>query len=244
MLDSITSTAGGWIDSLWDVINRVFIFDARYTLWLEGLGNTLIIAFFALIIGLVFGFFLAVIRVFHGASENPSWILRILNRITKIFVTIIRGTPVMVQLLIFHFIILVSVRNGVLVGIIAFGINSSAYASEIFRGGILSVDKGQTEAGRSLGLNYRQTMSRIILPQAIKNSLPALGNEFITVLKETSLAGVIAITDVTRAAQQIRGRTFDPTPLIFLAIIYLIMVLFLEFLIGRLERRLRRSDQR
>ena len=233
-----------FIEPIRTAIENVFIVADRYQLWIEGLRNTLIIAFFALIIGLVLGFFLAMVRVLHDAAIKPSIPLRIINRITKIYITIIRGTPMMVQLLIFNFIILVAVRNGVLIGIVAFGINSSAYVSEIFRGGILSVEKGQTEAGRSLGLNYSQTMWHVILPQAIKNSLPALGNEFITVLKETSLAGSVAIIDVTRVGSVIRGLTFDPTPLLFLAAIYLILVLFLEFLVGRMERRLRRSDQR
>jgi len=160
------------------------------------------------------------------------------------YISTIRGIPMMVQLLIMHFIILASVRNGVLVGIFAFGINSGAYVAEIFRGGILSVDKGQTEAGRSLGLSYPKTLRKIIMPQAVKNSLPTLGNEFISLLKETSISGVVAITDITRAGTLIRGLTFNPYPLIFVAAIYLILVLFLEFLVGRLERRLRKSDLR
>ena len=244
MFDFIVTTVGGLIESIVAAFERVFIVDGRYQLWLEGLQNTLIIAFFALIIGLVLGFSLAVVRVSHDAAIKPNIFLRLLNRIIKIYITIIRGTPMMVQLLIFNFIILAASRNQVLIAIIAFGINSSAYASEIFRGGILSVDKGQAEAGRSLGLNYAQTMFKVILPQAVKNSLPALGNEFITVLKETALAGQVAVRDVTRVANNIRGLTYDPTPLLFVAAIYLILVLLLEFLVGRLERRLRRSDQR
>jgi len=235
---------GEWIESFTIIFERVFIREDRYLLWLEGIQNTLVIAFFALIIGLVLGFFTAMARVSHDAALKPNLFLRILNRIIKIYITIIRGTPMMVQLLIFNFIILAASRNQVLIAIIAFGINSSAYASEIFRGGILSVEKGQAEAGRSLGLNYSQTMLKVILPQAVKNSLPALGNEFITVLKETALAGQVAVIDVTRVGTILRGLTYDPTPLLFVAAVYLILVLFLEFLVGRLERRLRRSDQR
>ncbi|MCL2588206.1 MAG: amino acid ABC transporter permease [Oscillospiraceae bacterium] len=223
---------------------RVFIVQDRYQLWLTGLQNTLIITFFALILGLVVGFALAVIRVINDAPGKSHIVIRILNRVAKMYISTIRGIPMMVQLLIWNFIILAASRNGVMIGIIAFGLNSSAYVSEIFRGGIMSVDKGQMEAGRSLGLSYRWTMVKIIMPQAIKNCLPALGNEFIALLKETSIAGQAAIMDITRAGAVIRGLTYDPTPLIFVAAIYLILVLGLEFLVGRMERRLRKSDQR
>ena len=244
MFDFIWNTITGWGDSLWLMFERSFITDDRWRMWLGGLENTLIITFFALIIGLVFGFLLALVRVLHDASPKPPIPLQIVNRILIIYRSFIRGTPMLVQLFIFNFAILVSTRNALLVAIVAFGVNSSAYASEVFRGGILSVDKGQMEAGRSLGLNYRQTMFKIILPQAIKNSLPALGNEVITVLKETSLAGQVALIDVTRAAQLIRGLTFDPSPLFFVAGVYWLLVLFIEFLFGKFERRMRRSDSR
>jgi len=149
----------------------------------------------------------------------------------------------MVQLMIMNFIVFASSRNLILIGMLAFGINSGAYVSEVFRGGIQSVDKGQMEAGRSLGLNFPQTMMKIIMPQAIKNSLPALGNEFIALLKETSIAGVIGIMDITRAGAVIRGLTYDPTPLIFVASFYLILVKFLEFLVGKMEKMLKKSDR-
>jgi len=232
------------MDFIRNTIEQVFITDYRWQLWLTGLQTTLIITFFALLLGLAIGFSLALTRVSHDALERPPIFLRILNFIARIYISTIRGIPMMVQLLIINFIILASVRNGVLIGIVAFGINSGAYVAEIFRGGILSVDKGQTEAGRSLGLSYPQTLWRIIMPQAIKNSLPTLGNEFIQLLKETSISGVVAITDITRAGTLIRGLTFNPYPLVFVAAVYLVLVLFLEFLVGRLERRLRKSDQR
>ena len=240
MIENIVSL----VEDFRTIIERVFIVSDRYQLWLTGLQNTLIIAFFAVLIGLFLGFFLAMIRASHDMMARPPVPLRILNRLVKIYISIIRGIPMMVQLMIFNFIILAASRNGVLIGIIAFGINSSAYVTEILRGGILSIDKGQMEAGRSLGLSHGQTMRKIIMPQAIKNSIPAIGNEFITVLKETSISGTVAIMDITRAGAVIRGLTYDPTPLIFVAAIYLVLVLFLEFLVGRMERRLRRSDQR
>ena len=234
----------GMIDFIFDAVTRVFLVQDRYLLWLEGLRNTLILTSLALILGVAIGFLMAVVRVVHDASEKPHILLQILNRVAKVYISTIRGIPMMVQLLIMNFIILAASRNVLMIGVLAFGINSGAYVSEILRGGILSVDKGQMEAGRSLGLSYSQTMIKIIMPQAIKNSLPALGNEFIALLKETSIAGVIAIRDVTRVGNVIRGLTYDPTPLIFVAAIYLVLVLILEFLVGRMERRLRRSDRR
>ena len=242
MIDWFAATAiGEWFVI---TIDRVFIRQNRYQLWLTGLQNTLVIAFFALLLGLVVGFFLSMIRVTHDASTKPHAILRILNRLVKIYISIIRGIPMVVQLMIFNFIILAASRNGVLIGVLAFGFNSSAYVAEIFRSGIMSVDKGQMEAGRSLGLNYAQTMRRIVMPQAIKNSIPVLGNEFITVLKETAVAGQVAIMDITHAGNRIRSLTYDATPLIFIAAAYLIMVMILEFIVGRVERRLRKSDLR
>jgi len=236
------------LESFLDIIQRVFITGDRYQMWLTGLRNTLVITFFALILGMFIGFFVAVIRVVHDDTKTPlkkpNMIIRILNRIVKIYVSTIRGIPMMVQLLIMNFIILAASRNQILIGVLAFGFNSGAYVSEAFRGGVLSVDKGQMEAGRSLGLSYRQSLIRIITPQAVKNCLPALGNEFIALLKETSIAGQAAIMDLTRAGRAIQSLTYDPTPLVFIAIIYLILVLFLEFLVRRMERRLRKSDQR
>jgi len=231
-------------DTIYNAIDRVFIQEDRWQHWLSGLQATLTITFFALMLGLVLGFFLALIRVARDASPNPHILLRILNIIAKVYISVIRGIPMVVQLMVMSFVILAASRNGILIASLAFGFNSGAYVSEIFRGGILSVEKGQMEAGRSLGLSYAQTMRKIILPQAIKNCLPSLGNEFITLLKETSIAGYVAINDLTHVGNVIRGRTFDPSPLFFVAIIYLILVLFLEFLVGRMERRLRKSDQR
>jgi len=232
------------IGTFLDMFDRVFIQEDRWTLWLSGLQATLAITFFALLIGLLIGFILALIRVIHGSSEKPGVPIRIVNRIVMMYVSTIRGIPMVVQLMVMNFFILAQSRNGILIASLAFGINSGAYVSEIFRGGILSVDKGQMEAGRSLGLSYPQTMLKIILPQAIKNCLPALGNEFIALLKETSISGYAAIRDVTHVANVIRGRTFDPSPLFFVAAIYLILVLILEFLIKKMEGRLRKSDQR
>lgn len=231
------------IDSISGIIYTSFIRGDRYLLWLTGLQNTFLLTFFALFLGIAIGIFVAMIRVTHDSLENPHFLLKIPNRLVKMYVTAIRGIPMMVQLLIMNFIVLAASRNLILVGMLAFGINSGAYVSEVFRGGIMSVDKGQTEAGRSLGLSFPQTMFKIIMPQAIKNSLPALGNEFITLLKETSIVGVIGVMDITRAGNVIRGIAYNATPLIFVAIAYLILVIFLEFLIKKMENHLRKSDR-
>lgn len=229
-----------WVNSVGQVFYRVLIYDNRWQLFLNGLYVTLTLTALALMVGLVIGFFIALIRIVHDSTGR----LRIPNRIVRIYVSTVRGIPMVVQLMIMNFFILAASRNLMLVAVLSFGINSGAYVSEIFRGGILSVEKGQSEAGRSLGLNYPQTMRKIIMPQAIKNCLPALGNEFITLLKETSISSFIALQDLTRAGNIIRSRTFDPYPLFFVAAMYLILVLILEFLVGRMERRLRRSDYR
>jgi len=232
------------IDSIMRAIDHTFIESDRWRLWLKGARATFTIAFFALLLGIMIGFVIAVVRVTYDASAKPHIIIRIFNRIFKTYVTIIRGIPVVVQILIWSFIILAAVRFEILIGSLAFGFNSGAYVSEVFRGGILSVDKGQTEAGRSLGLSYPQTMLKIILPQAIKNSIPALLNEFISLFKETSIAGFAAITEVTHVGNIIRGLTFNPAPLFFVAAFYLIVVVILEAIVGLVERRLRKSDQR
>ena len=170
--------------------------------------------------------------------------LKILNVIAKIYLTVIRGTPVVVQLMIMYYIILASSNNKLLVGMIAFGVNSGAYVAEIVRSGIMSIDPGQFEAGRSLGFNYVQTMRYVIIPQALKNVLPALANEFIVLLKETSVAGYIAMQDLTKGGDIIRGVTYSPfMPLIGVALIYLVMVMFFTFLVNKLERRLRNSER-
>jgi His/Glu/Gln/Arg/opine family amino acid ABC transporter permease subunit len=217
-----------------------FIKDDRWKYLLNGLGVTLKVTFFAVLIGVAIGFLIAIIRSTHDKTGK----LKIANLIANFYITIIRGTPVLVQLLIIYFIVFQSVNiDKVIVAIIAFGMNSGAYVAEIVRSGIMAVDNGQFEAGRSLGFNYNQTMKIIILPQAIKNILPALGNEFIVLLKETSVAGYIALEDLTKGGDIIRSRTFDAfMPLIAVAVIYLLLVMLLTKLVNYFERRLRNSE--
>ncbi|ABX41234.1 polar amino acid ABC transporter, inner membrane subunit [Lachnoclostridium phytofermentans ISDg] len=217
-----------------------FIEDNRYMYLVRGLITTLVITFFAVMIGALLGFIIAIIRSTYSKTGK----LRVLNFLCNIYITVIRGTPVVVQLLIIYFVIFGSVNiNKIFVAVLAFGLNSGAYVSEIVRSGIMSVDEGQFEAGRSLGFNYNQTMRLIILPQAIKNILPALGNEFIVLLKETSVCGFIALEDLTKAGDIIRGRTYDAfMPLIAVALIYLTLVIIFTKLVNYLERRLRNSD--
>ena len=233
-----------WFERLKEQFILNFIDGARWKIILDGLGATLQITFFAVFIGIFLGILVSVIRSsyerniseMHSASKV---VLTILNAIAKVYLTIIRGTPVVVQLLIFYYIIFQSSNNKILNAVLCFGINSGAYVAEIFRSGIMSVDRGQLEAGRAVGLNFAQTMIRIIIPQAFKNVLPA----FIVLLKETSIAGYVAITDLTRAGNMIRGVTFSPfMPLIATALIYLVMVMILTRLVSLLERRLRSSD--
>ncbi len=221
--------------------------------WLtEGLLNTMVITLFALIIGIVIGIVVAAVRSTYdknGADMRLRGgigyiLIRILNFICTLYLTVIRGTPVVVQLMIMYFLILASSTNGVLVATVAFGINSGAYVAEIFRSGIMSVDNGQFEAGRSLGFNYIQTMCYVVIPQAFKIVLPTLCNEFIVLLKETSVAGYVGVMDLTKAGDLIRGRTFSAfMPLIAIALIYLIVVVILTKLVRLLERRLRRSER-
>lgn len=226
-----------------------FIDDDRWRYLWEGLGVTLEITFFALLIGLTIGITIAIIRATHDNTIEMmnagigKAILKVLNVISKIYLTVIRGTPVVVQLLIMYYIIFATSNNKIIVAVIAFGVNSGAYVAEIVRSGIMSIDKGQMEAGRSLGFNYVQTMLSIIIPQAFKNVLPALANEFITLLKETSVSGYIALQDLTKGAYIIIGRTYSAfMPLIAIALVYLILVMFFTWLVGKLERRLRNSD--
>ncbi len=228
-----------------------FITGERWKWLLEGLMMTLVITFFAVIIGIFIGIVLSIIRSTYDKNKlvlkkkgGIGWyIISFLNAIANIYLTVIRGTPVVVQLLIMYFIIFASSRNGTMVAIIAFGVNSGAYVAEIFRGGIMSIDNGQFEAGRSLGFNYLQTMIYIVIPQMFKNVLPTLCNEFIVLLKETSVAGYVGIEDLTKAGDLIRGRTFSAfMPLIAVAIIYLLIVMLFTNLVGKLERRLRKSD--
>lgn len=223
----------------------------RFDFIITGLKNTFLITLGSLALGIVLGVIVAVIRSTYDKNKDhfkknggiSYFILSILNGICKIYLTVIRGTPVVVQLMIFYFIIFTSTDNGVAIATFAFGINSGAYVAEIFRSGIMAVDQGQFEAGRSLGLNYVQTMIYIIVPQMFKVVLPTLCNEFIVLLKETSVAGYVGVIDLTKAGNTIAGRTFSYfIPLITVAIIYLIVVMILTKLVGILERRLRNSD--
>ena len=217
-----------------------FITDNRWEYIADGLATTLQVTFFAVIIGIVLGFLIAIVR----STYDKTGKLKVLNAVCKLYLTVIRGTPVVVQLLIIYFVIFGSVDiSKVLVAVMAFGFNSGAYVAEIFRSGIMSVDSGQFEAGRSLGFNYVQTMRYIIMPQAFKNVLPALCNEFIVLLKETSVSGYIALQDLTKGGDIIRSRTYDALmPLLAVAIIYLTMVIIFTKFVEILERRLRSSD--
>ena len=219
---------------------RYFIENGASEWWLTGLRNTLSITVVALLIGVILGFTVAIIRSINEQTGK----LKVPNAICKVYLSIIRGTPSMVQLMIFNFIIFASISlNEVIVGGIAFGINSGAYVAEIVRSGIMSVDKGQMEAGRSLGLSSKQTMKLIIMPQAFKNVLPALINEMIVLLKETAIIGYIGMTDITKASQLVQSRTYSAfVPLISAAIFYWVLVTILTSFTGKLERRLRRSE--
>lgn len=229
----------------------VFIQKNRYEQLLRGILNTLKITAGALVIGVLIGVVVAAIRSSYDKNKESLKakggvgyvVLSILNGICKVYLTVIRGTPVVVQLMIAYFVIFVSVRDGVPIGIFAFGINSGAYVAEIFRGGIMSIDNGQFEAGRSLGFNYVQTMWHIVIPQMFKAVLPTLCNEFIALLKETSVAGYVGVIDLTKAGNSIAGVTYNYfLPLMTVAAIYLIVVMILTSLVARLERRLRKSD--
>ncbi len=225
-----------------DQLYRTLIVDKRYMLLLEGLKNTLIIASCATAIGVAIGLLVAIVKV--TAQNNRKWYMVVLDKICSFYVTVIRGTPVVVQLLIMNGSIMAAVNAELLVAILTFGINSGAYVAEIIRAGIMAVDKGQAEAGRSLGLTQSMTMKLIVLPQAVKNILPALGNEFIALLKETSVAGYIAIRDLTKAGDNIFSRVVNSTPLYIVAIIYLVLVMGLSYLLKLFERRLAKSDHR
>lgn len=223
-----------------DTFTRNFINGDNWHYIEDGLVTTIQITFFAVLVGIVIGFIVGIIRSTYDKTHR----LKILNFICNVYLTVIRGTPVLVQLLIIYYVIFASVRiDKVLVAVLAFGINSGAYVAEIFRSGIMSIDNGQFEAGRSLGFNYPQTMWYIIMPQAFKNVLPALCNEFIALLKETSIAGYIGLQDLTKGGDIIRSRTYSAfMPLIAVALIYLAIVLIFTQLIKILERRLRQSE--
>ena len=229
-----------------DHFTQDFIESQRYMYIVNGLKNTLIITVFAALLGIALGFVLAIIRSSHDKSDKPGIVLRILNFIAKVYLTVIRGTPVLVQVMIWYFGVFTSPNTvKIMVIILAFGINSGAYVAETVRSGIMSLDIGQTEAGRSLGLNFFQTMTNIIMPQAFKNVLPALGNEFITLLKETSICGYVGMMDLTKAGDIIRSQTYDQMmPLLGVAVIYLVIVMILVWLLGKLERRLRSGGRR
>ncbi len=236
-------------DSLKSQFILNFVEKERWRYLVNGLGNTLKITFGAVVLGIIIGVIIAIVRSTWdktGDDMRPGvgkFFLRLANGFCKLYLTVIRGTPVVVQLMIIYYIIFAASNNGVGIAMLAFGINSGAYVAEIIRGGIMSIDAGQFEAGRSLGLNYTQTMRHIIIPQAFKNVLPALANEFIVLLKETSVAGYVSVLDLTKGGDIIRGRTYSAfMPLIAVALIYLVLVIFFTWLVGKLERRLRSSD--
>ena len=237
-----------WLDRIGPRVYTAFVEGDRWKLYLKGLGLTLEMTVVALCFGLVLGLIVAVIRTAHDQQrvdrrKNP--LLGLLNGICQIYTTVIRGTPMLVQLFIWTFVIFPSVRNKVLIGFIGLGVNSGAYVAEIVRGGLMSVDIGQSEASRSLGMNYLDTMRFIVVPQAFKNILPSLGNEFITLFKDTSLVQAIGGTELLYYASTIGGRPFDyMPPLIGIAVMYLVVVIVLTWLQSKLERRLRQSDRR
>ncbi len=246
MIPVLLAGSGGFWGSLRDQFNQSFITGARWQLFLRGLGISLTVTVGALALGVIFGVIVAVIRTMHDQQEGKKRhpVLAILNAICKVYVTVIRGTPMMVQLLIWGMVIFAASRNLVGIAILALGVNSGAYTAEIIRGGIMSIDKGQMEAGRSLGMNYATVMKDVIIPQAIKNILPALGNELITLFKDTSLVTVIGLTDLTKVAMQIQAKTYQAfMPFIGIAVMYLVIVMILSWLLGIVERRLRRSDR-
>lgn len=260
-MNSLLNTLANFFTNLWDGVKLglidlkddfilCFIKEERWRYITSGLANTLIITFFSVLIGIALGCLIAVIRSSHDKTireMRPGFgrtLLKIANFICNLYLTIIRGTPVVVQLMIMYYIIFASSRNSLLIAIISFGINSGAYVAEIFRSGIMSIDNGQFEAGRSLGFDYKSTVWHIVIPQAFKNVLPALANEFIVLLKETSVAGYVTIRDLTMGGNIIRSATYSAfMPLIAVALIYLVMVIFFTKLVSILERKLRNSER-
>lgn len=224
---------------------NTFIREDRWKLFVEGFGNTVLIALCSTVLGVLIGMAVAIIKVFKAQLDRPNFVLNIFNFICNIYTSVIRGTPAVVQLFIAYYIIFKNTDNYILVSIFAFGINSGAYVSEIIRAGILSIDKGQLEAGRSLGLSHFRTMFYIILPQAIKNILPSLGNEFILLLKDTSIAGYIGTLELMKAGNIVRSRTFEPYfSLLSVAAVYLVCVIGMEQILKYFERRMAKSDRR
>lgn len=241
-----------WLIDLKETFIRCFITDNRWEWLVEGFGKSLLITFLSIIVGLAFGILLAAVRSSYDKNEESLKLrggfayafLKFFNSLSKIYITVIRGVPVVVQLMLWYFVFLKTQSNDVLIAVVAFGCNSAAYVAEIFRGGIMSIDNGQFEAGRSLGFNYVQTMIHIIIPQAVKASLPTLLNEVIALLKETSIAGYVGIMDLTKAGDRIRGITFEAfMPLLAVAAIYLVTVIVLTKIFTSIERRLRRSER-
>ena len=229
-----------WLDKWFARLYQTFIVSDRYKTIISGLEKTIIITFGALAIGVIIGTVVAMIKVFADGNKK----LKPLDVLCNIYLTVIRGTPVVVQLLISFFIIFVSSKDGTWVATLTFGVNSGAYVAETIRSGIMAIDAGQMEAGRSLGLSHLQTMKEIILPQAFKNVLPAIGNEMIALLKETSVAGYVAVVDLTKAANQIKNTTYDQiNPILLTALIYLLIVTVMTKLLRIMERRLRRSER-
>ena len=229
---------------MWESFYQQFITYDGYKLVLQGLQNTLIIALVGLVIGIVLGTLVAVIHV----AGTRSKVARVFAVVGDVYTTLFRGTPIVVQLLVFHFVIFLPLQlniPGVWESVIVFGLNSGAYVSEIMRGGILSVDIGQTEAGRTLGLSYTTTMFRVVIPQAIKNVVPTLGNELIALTKDTSVAGYVATMDLNAAFTAIAGATYDYlVPYLFLALVYLVLVILMTVMIRQIERRMRKSERR
>ena len=238
-----------WFEKLKADFILNFVQGNRWRYLLNGLGTTLLITLLACLLGIAIGVVIAMVRSTYDKTAEGARktlgrrLFGVANGFCRLYLTVLRGTPVVVQLMIIYFVIFASSDNGTLVAALAFGLNSGAYVAEIVRGGIMSIDNGQFEAGRSLGFNYVQTMRFIVIPQVIKNVLPSLANEFIALLKETSVAGYVAVADLTKGADIIRSRTYSPfMPLIAVALIYLALVMFFTKLVGILERRLRNSD--
>ena len=252
--EAAEQASSGWFGDLWnglkdDFINN-FVTQKRYMYLLKDLGITFEVTFFAALLGILLGIIVALVRSSHDklAEEmRPGFLKGLLgffNFFANIYLTVIRGTPMVVQLMIAYFVIFATSNNKVLVAILAFGVNSGAYVAEIIRSGIMSIDVGQFEAGRSLGFGYIATMIHIIIPQAIKNVLPALANEFIVLIKETSVSGYVGLQDLTKGGDIIRSRTYSAfMPLIAVALIYLVIVIFFSKLVTLLERRLRNSER-
>ena len=226
-----------WVVDLLNRLNSTFVVDGRWQWFVSGLGYTLLISLFSVLLGLVIGILMALMRL----SKS-----KILRAVSGIYIDIIRGTPTMVQLLIIYFVIFANVHiDKWVVGFIAFGINSGAYIAEIVRGGILSVDIGQTEAGRSLGMTHKQTMASIVMPQAMKNILPALGNEFVVLIKETAVIGMIANIDLVGAARKVQSLTYDYLiPLLSIAVIYYVVIKIISTLLSKVEKGMRKADKR